>query len=236
MSDKPKLLVAEMVRAVLDGRKTETRTPVKRLKMHADFGQPDWKQAWLDGTAEQPYLKIAYVGGPGGTTVHRHYPQYEVGDRMYVRETWRINSVGYYCSDHTAPHIIDIEYGCLPGDARGASENVCGNDESLSVARHYYHKHAEGQFSPSIHMPKWAARIFRPVTAVRFERMQEITEAGAMAEGVCFDDCYYSLGRDYGAQTYRELYKRLWDSLYGKKYPWASNPWVEVVTFERSKL
>jgi hypothetical protein len=77
-------------------------------------------------------------------------------------------------------------------------------------------------------MPRWACRLTLAVKAVRVERLQDISEADAIAEGCCTRT--YRDGR--GHEDARLDFKRLWDSINGKRHPWASNPWVWVVEFE----
>lgn len=86
-------------------------------------------------------------------------------------------------------------------------------------------------WKPSIHMPKEAARIFLKVTNVRVERLNNISENDAMAEGVIFH--WYDEERNIKIQNAYSLFKELWQSINGKKHPWESNPWVWVYEFER---
>lgn len=98
------------------------------------------------------------------------------------------------------------------------------SDQSLALLAEFGEK-----WRPSIFMPRWASRISLTITNVRVERVQEISEDDALAEGAGgeryrgqgFDDCIH-----------REAYRTLWDKINGKKYPWASNPWVWVIEFE----
>jgi hypothetical protein len=87
-------------------------------------------------------------------------------------------------------------------------------------------------------MPRWASRITLTVTDVRVERLQDISEADANAEGVSGDLCVSAeraakMGAAEIEFDYRTSYAALWDSINGKNHPWASNPWVEVITFKR---
>jgi hypothetical protein len=128
------------------------------------------------------------------------------GDRLYVRETW----AAPHAYDHLPPRLI-------PQDAR----------------IHYAATEDRGGllWRPSIHMPRWASRITLEVTGVRVERLQDISEADAMAEGV-----HYSLlekiqaGQDRWA---RHAYKKLWETINGSD-SWDLNPWVWVVEFKRA--
>jgi hypothetical protein len=85
------------------------------------------------------------------------------------------------------------------------------------------------RWRPSIHMPRWASRLTLAVTSVRVERVQEITEADARAEGIEPQRSDYS-GEDSNSLQFRDL----WDSINAARgYGWAVNPWVWVVEFER---
>lgn len=89
---------------------------------------------------------------------------------------------------------------------------------------------AEGpRWRPSIHMPRWASRISLEVTEIRVERLQEITERDALAEGI---DPGTSIC-DFAATPARDDFARLWDSINGERAPWSSNPWVWCVSFRR---
>lgn len=147
-------------------------------------------------------------------------PYGQLGDRLWVRESWaNINKPG------VAPEIIyRADY-----DDHALAEY--GNDG--------------GRWRPSIHMPRWASRITLEVTSVRVERLQEITAEDAIAEGIEI------VGGEYSVNPYRNYLKgtpgemnthcsspvrslqTLWDSINGKKHPWASNPWVWVIQFRR---
>ena len=92
----------------------------------------------------------------------------------------------------------------------------------------------DGQWSPSIFMPRWASRITLEVAGVRVERLQEITDADALAEGVNTQGPYFV--EDYEKQQSYTVaqFAALWDSINGKTYPWDSNPWVWVIEFTKN--
>ena len=117
------------------------------------------------------------------------------GDRLWVRETWRNSS-----------HYDGTPCVCYKAD----NMCQCGKPAKVGVDAPYV------TWRPSIHMYKSWARIWLEIIAVRVERLQEITETDAMAEGL---------------QGYFRAY---WDSLNAKRgYPWESNPWVWVISFKR---
>ncbi len=194
MAIKPILFNTEMVRTILDGRKTCTRRVIKLPKNMG--GRPVGKSG-----------DIGFIY-PGG--IKR--PPYQVGDVLYVRETW------YYES-----HIENRTEGepDLPS-GRYANRYVYKADcpdypVNIGVGEHGW--------KPSIHMPKEAARIRLKVTDVRVERLQDMTDDDAEAEG-CFDYTSTALG-----------FPDVWDSTIKKsdidRYSWQANPWVWVIEFKR---
>lgn len=209
----------DMVRAILDGRKTQTRwlmkpQPPRPEDVHAkagiDFGLfrgerhdwwrpsgPVWAVRELMGT--EPQWRCPY-GGPG--------------DLLWVRET----------------HALLPRYDATPvrhfHPERGLATSVfykAGGPERVFVEGDA----KPGRWRPSIHMPRWASRLTLRVTSVRVERLQDISEDDARAEGVVGWDVP-SLGVNP-----RDGFRVLWDSINEKRAPWASNPWVWVVAFER---
>ena len=175
----------EMVRAILDGRKTQTRRIVKPQPsvihaIHADAS-----------------LTTNCIFRNGDQRIH--CPHGQPGDRLWVKETW-VKTDGM-------TSVPDVFYR--------ASENAV-NAEQLSP------------WKPSIFMPRWASRITLEIVGVRVERVQDITETDAMAEGVAWKD-HAGLARFTAAK----LYAALWDSINAKTHPWASNPWVWVIEFKR---
>jgi len=195
MSEKPILLNTEMVRAILSGKKTQTRRICK--------GQPQ------DGITSPE--KIGYK------------PQYQAGDLLYVRETWKQATVGT-----AGPGLIDLYLykADEPQDTTGMM--------------------VEGRWHPSIHMPKEAARIFLRVTNVRLERLKDISERDAISEGfdeepikdrntninfMCSVDCLQGSARGKFAMLWNTTVKPDTKDIYG----WDANPWVWVIGFERTE-
>ncbi len=157
------------------------------------------------------------------------------GDRLWVRET-------FYCDHAFAGDYSD------PGHVGEPSSREQQEAEWRDAV--YYRADGEPDFEapdgptpwkPSIHMPRWASRIDLEVTAVRVERLQDITEEDALAEGLrpLREQGLRTIGQpgwqwgDGQGEGARDAFSVLWDDINGKKAPWAANPWVWVVSFKR---
>ena len=199
MADRPIIFSAPMVRALLDGRKTQTRRVLK----------------------PQPEPLGRFVGFSGSAETARCKVRYAPGDRLWVREAF---ITGY---------DIDDKYGRPTGDKRvwyrATDSNLTWFDPDTETTLD------NPPWRPSIHMPRWASRITLTVTDVRVQRLQEISEADAVAEGIEGDDygawlCYASepKGQTHWADP-RESCRTLWDSIHGPG-AWGANPWVSAIT------
>lgn len=193
------------VRATLDGTMTEIRVPIKP--------QPNTRHCRID--FENGALKESSLVGGCWTVNRKMNPFYQPGDILYVKETWCPYEPG---------HIIDgIKYAYR---ANIDTESERCRQDYIQIGYPY-------QWHPSIHMPKEAARLFLRVTEVRVERVQEITEDGAKAEG-CINTHGFIRSPDnaYAAplQTAKEEFASLWDGIYKD---WSINPWAWVIKFEK---
>lgn len=209
MAIKPILFNTEMVRAILDGKKTCTRRIVKGAILD---------DAMWGYTMFTPKGCISCRGVYADEYGEKFFRlPYQQGDILYVRETW------YYES-----HMEDRTEGepNLPS-GRYSNRYVYKADcptypVNIGVGEHGWR--------PSIHMPKEAARIWLKVTDVRAERLQEISGAELIKEGI---DLYQS---NYIKEAFDE-FKMLWNSTIKKsdidRYSWQANPWVWVIEFER---
>lgn len=201
----PILFNTEMVRAILDGRKSCTRRLVKFLSGE----NPKWTGYIKDGS-------MLYNGR--NEPCIRTQP-YQLGDILYVRETWCALPV------NEAGHM------------RGHSVYYYKADRDLRP------EGWRGNWHPSIHMPKEAARIWLKVTDVRVERLQEITDEQVKREGIQYDEC--PTGFTWKQETYMHncyttpigAMQALWNSTIKKseldRYGMNANPWVWVIEFER---
>lgn len=224
MKERPILFSAPMVRAILDGRKTMTRRIVKPQAailtpvMAHGFGLPIPESS-------NPVIQCPY-GKPG--------------DRLWVRETFGF--VGYafdenenrvdWIPDRPATPIHELKFGSAYFDgyviyaADGGFEWNAGDDATINTC---------SMWKPSIHMPRAVSRITLEITGVRVERLQDISEADATAEGAALDrgHCYVVSGHEQWAhQTARGCFNSLWNSINGP-CAFEQNPWVWVVEFKR---
>lgn len=210
MAIKPILFNAEMVRAILDGRKTCTRRRVRFLPGE----NPRWTGYIRNGL-------MLYNGRNEPCIIKLPY---QPGDILYVRETWEHfdcccceGDEHGNCYQEPQQNVLNKSYGCYMYRA---------TDEIYGDAR----------WHPSIHMPKEAARIWLKVTGVRMERLQEITEVGIQKEGVEVDPKECAGKFDFISELFL-LFQRLWNSTIKKsdldRYGWDASPWVWVIEFER---
>lgn len=233
MAERPIIFSGPMVRAIIEGRKTQTRRVVR--------GMPAAPAADCHPSHvarhTTPYFD-AYCGA-------RKSPENPRG--MSGSWCW------WQVDDRQCLPTIRCPFG-VPGDVLWVREKwQRGEDFEVSDAKHgrhperwrvYYGANDNGfsgrPWRPSIHMPRWASRIRLHVEAVRVQRVQEITEEEAIAEGmVYFDGRNYEAGGWHPGDTRRgywpdaqSAFSSQWD-IDNKRHPWASNPWVWVVEFEK---
>ena len=213
MAIKPILFNTEMVRAILNGRKSCTRRLVKtRRKDACGFYVTRKTDGTFAGIYEYDENEIMFDNSLE--------PLYQPGDILYVRETvWQKTG-----------HYLDVD-----GETKAVWCNefkYVATDEKPETGWNY-----SWVKRPSIHMPKEAARIWLKVTDVRVERLQEITEDGAKAEGANFKN-----GKNVGFEekmnrTAIERFVDIWNSTIKKsdldRYGWDANPYVWLIEFER---
>lgn len=228
MNEHPILVSAPMVRAILDGRKTQTRRIIRWPKICRD---PDddvsWIQSvhqdgagdWIAWSSTAPdlavFTKNAYPGGNG-----IQCPYGKPGDHLWMREKWRP-----YCYSGSLGAGI-MYYASYPHD-RPASAPAHDSAWAKHDERARKILDDKNQWRSSIHMPRWASRLTLELTGVRVERVQDISNADALAEGVTLR------GITRYEDEPRDKFKELWDSINDKKYPWTANPFVWVMEFKK---
>lgn len=212
MSVKPILFNTEMVRAILDGRKTCTRRLVKFLSGK----NPKWTGYIKDGS-------MLYNGK--NEPCIRTQP-YQPGDILYIRETWE----RFECRNCDG----DERGNCPKEPKKSVLDKTCG----CYMYRATDEISGDAKWHPSIHMPKEAARIWLEVTNVRVERLRDITGLSVQKEGIEVEPNECAGKFDFVSELFL-LFQRLWDSTIKKsdldRYGWQANPWVWVVEFERCK-
>lgn len=223
MAIKPILFNTEMVRAILDGRKSCTRRLVKP--------QPDEKHTYplgfvTDSTEKKEVGCFGFGIGEYGGSIQYAKPQYHTDDVLYIRETWTEECGKYYYrADYDSDYLDPCE--TLSGGYPASCRNHPGCDGCMATStRIHWHQ--------SIHMPKEAARIWLRVTDVRVERLQEITAESALTEGA--DKYIHANGTLNEDQTITSFIG-IWNSTIKEsdldRYGWDANPYVWVISFER---
>lgn len=212
MKERGMIFNGEMVRAILDGRKTQTRRimapqPADDIERSA-FPNPDaigWKSS----------LKHKH----GSTTAH-FCPFGAIGDRIWVREAFRVHS--------RATDVATLVYK--------ASERNSWTEQTHRVPVAVCNKPATPEkWTPSLHMPRWASRILLEITDVRVERLNSISQEDAQAEGLELTGWRPTYSDpDSGGEviTPYDNFAELWSSIYGDE-SWQANPWVWVIEFKR---
>jgi hypothetical protein len=204
MKERPILFSAPMVRALLDGSKTQTRRVVSEKHLYH----------FINGHGD---LGICPYGQPG--------------DRLWVRETHSPYLIG---CENDIRNYVRVKYK--------ADASIQEIDISRKIYDHLDKKDMRREWVPSIHMFRWASRINLEIITVRVERLQDISEADAQAEGA---DCLITSDRFTSEQRklldiplmedsnpYRNGYALLWESINGDG-SWEANPWVWVIEFKK---
>lgn len=212
MKERPILFSAPMVRAILDDTKTQTRRVVKRQIVQDERFIGGFKLIGPGGVETAIGGPLAFFQSPYGSP----------GDRLWVRE----NFCPIYPQDPTYNGGRPIEYDYAATYTHG---NRLG--DALGIKK---------RWKPSIHMPRDASRITLEITGVRVERLQDISEADAIAEGCAKNHNGYFWGGPHAVSglkqmaTPRQAYRDLWESINGPE-SWGANPWVCVVEFKRTE-
>lgn len=237
MTDKPIIFSAPMVRALLDGRKTQTRRLLK-LPTKTHSGGPIYERKDMGGWA------ATTISGGGCFTVDRQgnrtpAPErpaiwhqtagttmalpYAPGDRLYVREAFAMAPAVRH-----PDRVKNVIYRADVPDAEPPAGTVLTMDQIMWAGAELC------KWKPSIHMPRWASRLTLTVTEVRAQRLRDISEADARAEGIQPLGPIFTVekpnGLSAGGTTARAAFAILWNSLHGPD-AWDANPWVVAVSF-----
>lgn len=230
MTERPILFSGPMVRAILEGRKTVTRRAVKGGQVPAvdpnasvdgmrwsAIGQrhPRYGFCVFGSTEEECARELGLLGV---------CPYGKPGDRLWVRETW------------CGPVVDTDELKAKRADgwAQFRKPEYCQYRASGGCNEYFDESRDEtvARWRPSIHMPRWASRILLEITAVRVERLQDISKEQAKAEGAPMELAELERTVLGAVATYRAGFARLWQSINGAE-SWSANPWVWVVEFKR---
>lgn len=222
VKERPILFSGAMVRAILSGQKTQTRRMVKGMALE-----------WLQPEMFTP----EYVADPD----NRMCPYGQPGDRLWVREAW-----GYRGSAISTewPGIQKVAIEYRADSQRIEYERPSKDDSGLPKQREcradedYINDYYNGyltrywkQWRPSIHMSRWACRLVLEIVSVRVERLQDISSADALAEGVSCHPDHHHKPRE---SIYSAVggFRELWESINGPE-SWSANPWVWVVELKK---
>ena len=246
MRELPILMNGPMVRAVLEGRKTVTRRILKPQPFPDGYYQGD---ICLD--VRSPYARFSVEAVDGGAYLSEEHesPYGEPGDRLWVREAWRVPDSLNACSG------FDIAERCIEAGYRKPWSPIRFEDDGALTSAKDWHEFGStpgeatpGRYRHARFMPRWASRITLEVTGVRAERLQDITHLQAIAEGV--EEVGIGSGYPWhysatpvtwadavegNAAVYddaRLAFRDLWQSINGPE-SWDANPWVWAIEFRR---
>jgi hypothetical protein len=258
MKERPILFSAPMVLSTLDGSKEQTRRTLKPQPVPADRPEIMGPWHWWNGKrgARDRFVTGSRDEADFARELAVHCPYGVPGDRLYVKERWQF-------ADWTEDGMPWIRYaadgatkffdsGTVP-EAWGERLTDTWADLSAPANVAIDGKAADRRWRPSLFLPRWASRITLEITDVRAQRLQQISEDDARAEGVEFDVWDQALvARDYSTsecwlqtwsdrmtryvrieQLARASYRTLWESINGAG-SWALNPWVFAISFRRA--
>lgn len=218
--DRPILFSGPMVRALLAGTKTQTRRIIKPRGKRPSLFDGGWSDS--------------YVLDPGNESWRQQDIAFRIGDRLWVRETWS----GLHEFRDTPPAMRE-SYATPDGPALRDDVIYWADGDPIGGS---YEKPR-----PGIHMPRWASRLTLTVTDVRVERLQDISEEDAIADGITRIGAeylargsttfngpnFYQVDMGFGTLndvTAVDVYRRLWEWINGEG-SWDANPWLVAYTF-----
>ncbi|WP_395225268.1 hypothetical protein [Escherichia coli] len=225
MKERGMIFNGDMVRAILDGRKTQTRRIMAIQPEHSELGlrrvidskngRDNGKYFWSQSDARGLKMRSKVFGCPYG----------EVGDRIWVRETYQ-GPLFYY--EHMESYLED--------SSKFEKPDFCIYRADGNPAPEFYDAdyNLHCGWRPSIHMPRWASRITLDITGVRVERLNSISQEDAQAEGMELTGWRPTYSDpDSGGEVWTpyDNFAQLWESIYGEE-SWKANPWVWVIEFK----
>ena len=225
MKERGMIFNGEMVRAILDGRKTQTRRIMKPQPKPSKSRPGDF---WFSSKKLESMVHVSDLA-PGNSPIADYHlfiqehccPFGAVGDRIWVRETFCPVDDTQYGGEKW------VDYRAIPKfEASHPAGWDCAPNDAEAL-----------KWRPSIHMPRWASRILLEITDVRVERLNAISEEDARAEGIIDGGCLNCgepepCGCANPEPDATDAFAYLWQSIYGQE-SWNANPWVWVIEFER---
>lgn len=224
MKERGMIFNGEMVRALLDGRKTQTR---RIMKVQPEPSKSRPGDFWFSSKKLESMVHVSDLA-PGNSPIvdcHLFFQEHccpfgAVGDRIWVREAFRVHS--------RATDVATLVYK--------ASERNSWTEQTHRVPVAVCNKPATPEkWTPSLHMPRWASRITLEITDVRVERLNAISQEDAQAEGMeltGWRPTYSDPDSGGEVMTLYDNFAELWSSIYGDE-SWKANGWVWVISFKR---
>lgn len=219
MTERPILFSAPMVRAILEGRKTQTRRILKPQPIYNGFGKPGEDTGWEIPChcGSYPPSALLWPDENGGMLNGDAGHPWVGVERLWVKETF-----AWHCNDK-GEGIVTYRSG-------GARFMLCedngeGDPVAIGAATEPNSRFVPAKWKPSIQLPRWASRITLEIADVHAERLNDISEADAIAEGVSLS------GSSRHGYEARFAYQLLWEDINGFG-SWANNPWVWVIKFK----
>lgn len=231
MIERPILFNTDMVKAILDGRKTQTRRPVKNQPSNG-WAFEDIETGGAFGRITSTHPKKGKFGAFVRRGVGTDFPEVDIevspygmpGDHLWVRETWQ------------GPLVDEKDEGEFMEDQSSFQKpKYCAYRASDDSCEFYDMELGElvYRWKPSIHMPRWACRLVLEITDVRLERVQDITEEDAKAEGTITEKMALEAGLTWRFGD-RKQFQDMWDKVYPNS--WKNNEWVWVIEFKIAEL
>ena len=224
---KPILFSTPMVQAILDGRKSQTRRIVKPMRgMQSEWLSMDLINKVKEGQIVKGGWQMFHPNGGEKSPLGWIKSNYQIGDILWVRETWQQEC-----------ELIQIAGGDWSNAYLNATGNYVYKSDNIILPSE---TETFSKWKPSIFMPKEACRIFLKVTDVRVERLQDISEKDAKAEGIERDkngfmptpDKFWAFDGSALFNSAKDAFAHLWKKI-NRENSWKENPWVWVYTFER---
>ena len=232
MTSRPILFSAPMVRALLDGTKTQTRRVVKLQPKNGAALETGVYTAINQREKERfaNHDKLLLLTSTPDGKLRQPCPYGQVGDQLWVRETWSPGDEMVFNTIKDDPETVLYR----------ADKSALGWDGKAMTIRYdtFAFNWEVMKWKPSIFMPRWASRITLEITGVRVERLQDISDSDCKAEGVqvenSYDFTFSHVDREHHHELLQGSYATLWESLNGAG-TWDLNPWVWVIEFKKVK-